>query len=57
MDRKPEGTERTEKQVRTMDEKLAKERSSQVLSATPDKNLTWCNYQKSTSFDKKSDKK
>jgi len=57
VDRKPEGTERTEKQVRAMDQKLAKERSSQVLSATPDKNLTWCNYQKSTSFDKKSDKK
>ena len=57
VDRKPEGTERTEKQVRAMDQKLAKERSSQVLSATPDKDLTWCDYQKSTSFGKKSDKK
>lgn len=45
VDRKPEGTERTEKQVRAMDQKLAKERSSQVLSATPDKDLTWCDYQ------------
>lgn len=46
IDREPEGTPRTEKMVKEKDEKLAKERSSQVLSATPDKDMKWSDYQK-----------
>lgn len=46
VDRKPEGTERTEKEVSQMDQQLAKERSNEVLSATPEKDMSWCNYQK-----------
>ncbi|WP_294476397.1 manganese catalase family protein [uncultured Bacteroides sp.] len=46
VDRTPEGTERTEKEVQQKDEKLAKERSNEVLSATPDKDMKWCDYQK-----------
>lgn len=45
LDREPEGTDRTEKQVREMDEKLAKERSNEVLSATPMKDMSWSDYQ------------
>lgn len=45
VDREPEGTDRTEKQVRQDDEQLAKERSTQILSATPDKDMKWSDYQ------------
>lgn len=45
VDREPEGTDRTEKQVRQDDEQLAKERSAQILSATPDKDMKWSDYQ------------
>lgn len=45
VDREPEGTNRTEKQVLEMEEKLAKERSKEVLSATPMKDMSWCDYQ------------
>lgn len=54
VDREPKGTDRTEEQVREKDEKLAKERSNQVLSATPDKDMSWSHYQDQ---DKKSMKK
>lgn len=53
IDRKPEGTERTEKEVSQMDQQLAKERSSEVLSATPEKDMSWCDYQKTTEKDSK----
>ena len=53
VDRKPEGTERTEKEVSQMDQQLAKERSSEVLSATPEKDLSWCEYQKTEKDSKK----
>lgn len=53
IDRKPEGTERTEKEVSQMDQQLAKERSSEVLSATPEKDMSWCNYQKTEKDSKK----
>ena len=53
VDRKPEGTERTEKQVAQMDEQLSEERSNEVLSATPEKELMWCDYQKSEKGSKK----
>lgn len=52
-ERKPEGTERTEKEVSQMDQQLAKERSSEVLSATPEKDMSWCDYQKTTEKDSK----
>ena len=35
LQRKPKGTKRTEKEVRQTDEKLAKERSSEILSHIP----------------------
>lgn len=45
VDRKPEGTNRTEKEVHQIDEQLAKQRSNEVLSATPKKDMRWCTYQ------------
>lgn len=53
VDRKPEGTERTEEQVAQMDKQLSDERSNEVLSVTPEKELTWCDYQKSEKGSKK----
>lgn len=47
VDREPEGTDRTEESVRKMDEKLAKMRSEEVLSATPMEDMSWCNYEMS----------
>lgn len=44
VDREPEGTDRTEKEVEKMDEQLAKERSQEILSATPQKDMSWCDY-------------
>ena len=52
-DRKPEGTERTEEQVAQMDKQLSDERRNEVLSVTPEKELTWCDYQKSEKGSKK----
>lgn len=37
----PQGTPRTEESVRKTDEKLAKERSSELLAATPKGNMQW----------------
>lgn len=45
LDIEPQGTERTEVSVRKLDEKLAKERSKEILSATPQKDLQWNNKQ------------
>lgn len=53
LDAEPQGTERTEESVRDMDEKLAKERSEQILSATPKNDLEWNPKQ----FSKKHSKK
>ena len=44
LNKKPEGTDRTEKQVREIDKKLAKQRSSEILSATPNGKMQWCKY-------------
>ena len=44
LQRKPEGTKRTEKEVRQTDEKLAKERSSEILSHIPKGEMRWCEY-------------
>lgn len=41
LDKEPQGTKRTEEMVMKMDEKLAKERSQEILSATPKENLQW----------------
>lgn len=46
VDRKPEGTDRTEKGVYEMDKELGKERSNEVLSATPEKDMFWSKYEK-----------
>ena len=53
LNREPEGTPRTEKDVRQMDEELAMLRSSEVLSATPKENMSWC----CTCQEKKEDRK
>ncbi len=37
----PQGTQRTEESVRKADEKLAKERSNELLAATPKQNIQW----------------
>jgi Mn-containing catalase len=52
LNKKPEGTNRTEKKVHQMDEELAKQRSSEILSATAEKGKKWCKYS-----DKKDSKK
>lgn len=44
LQRKPKGTKRTEKEVRQTDEKLAKERSSEILSHIPKGEMRWCEY-------------
>ncbi|MDE6490353.1 MAG: manganese catalase family protein, partial [Muribaculaceae bacterium] len=44
LDRKPQGTPRTEDEVRRKDETLAKQRSSEILAATPTTNMQWCKY-------------
>ncbi|NPD91037.1 manganese catalase family protein [Xylanibacter muris] len=43
-EREPEGTPRTEKSMREKDEQLSAEHSNEVLSATPEKNMQWCEY-------------
>ena len=40
----PKGTERTEKMVKQMDKKLAKERKEKILSKTPEKDMQWSHY-------------
>lgn len=40
----PTGTTRTEKWVGEIDEKLAKERSNEILSATPKTDMQWSDY-------------
>lgn len=42
--RQPEGTDRTEEEMKQKDKKLSKEHSAEVLSAMPDENMSWCNY-------------
>lgn len=44
LDLEPKGTTRTEESVCEMDEKLAKERSLEILSATPKKDMQWSDY-------------
>lgn len=45
VDREPKGTARTEKTVRNEEEMLGKQRSEEILSATPEKDMQWCDYQ------------
>ncbi len=42
LNREPEGTERTEEEVRRIDEKLAAERSKEVLDSVPEGEMCWC---------------
>lgn len=44
LDIEPTGTNRTEEGVKQMDEKLAKERSNEIVSATPKKDMQWSDY-------------
>ena len=44
LDLKPQGTDRTEEMVKKMDKQLAEERSEQILSATPAKDMQWSKY-------------
>ncbi len=46
VDRQPQGTDRTEEQVAQKDKQLSEERSKEVLSATPEKDMSWCGCQK-----------
>jgi Mn-containing catalase len=43
-DVKPEGTKRTEKTVEKANKALSKERSTEVKSATPEKDIQWSTY-------------
>lgn len=52
---KPEGTKRTEKTVEKANKALSKERSTEVKSATPEKDIQWSTYSKTK--DDKSTKK
>ena len=52
VNRKPEGTHRTEEGIRKIEKKLAKERSKEIFSTTPKENMCWCKYD-----DKKCNKK
>ncbi|MBP3669114.1 MAG: manganese catalase family protein [Bacteroides sp.] len=52
VNRKPEGTHRTEEGIRKIEKKLAKERSEEIFSTTPKENMCWCKYD-----DKKCNKK
>ncbi len=52
LNREPEGTERTEEEVRRIDEKLAAERSKEVLDSVPEGEMCWCGCE-----DKKNEKK
>lgn len=45
-DIQPTGTDRTEASVKKADDELGKERSQQIKSATPEKNLQWSTYGK-----------
>ncbi len=45
LNRQPEGTHRTEEGIRKTEKKLAKERSEEILSATPKENICWCKYE------------
>lgn len=45
LDCKPEGTERTEKQILKTDKALAKERSEEIKQATPTKAIQWSTYE------------
>lgn len=40
----PEGTSRTVESVKKLDKKLSKQRSEEILSATPDKDMQWSTY-------------
>lgn len=44
VDRKAEGTDRTDESVNAHNDALAKERSEEVKSATPPANIKWCDY-------------
>lgn len=44
----PEGTSRTIESVKKLDKKLAKQRSEEILSATPDKDMQWSTYRGTT---------
>lgn len=52
VNRKLEGTHRTEEGIRKIEKKLAKERSEEIFSTTPKENMCWCKYD-----DKKCNKK
>lgn len=45
VDREPEGTDRTLEDVCELDKELGKQRSAEVLSATPMEDMSWCKYQ------------
>ncbi|WP_455497045.1 manganese catalase family protein [Coprobacter sp.] len=47
LNKKIKGSDRTEEQVRKQDEQLAKKRSKEILSATPEKDMKWSKYQNS----------
>lgn len=53
LEAEPEGTERTEEMVKKTDQKLAKEKSQEILSATPEENLQWDKGQPSIKHSKK----
>lgn len=42
VEREPEGTERTEKDMRKKDREMSKKNSEEVLGSIDDKNMQWC---------------
>lgn len=56
LDVQPEGTDRTEKTVLETNKALSEERSTEVKSATPEKDMQWSNYSASDTNDKKAKK-
>lgn len=45
IDRDPQGTKRTEETNIRTEEKLSHKRSKEILSVTPEENLSWCTYE------------
>lgn len=50
LDVEPTGTERTEKSVRDLQKKLAKERSKEIKEANPEKDQSWSEYAYSENY-------
>ncbi len=48
---KPEGTDRTDKSIRDLDEKLSKERSREIIETNPEKDQQWTRFDQDICID------